>query len=495
MANATDIAKVAPKPSQKPSNSSRERSFASEVLEKTTTMITKTYDYAKANKIISRLQLYGTAVLCIFDMATDIMMVAKYFEEKEYGFAKATLTCITLNLALQSLITYCLNMNKPWKKQVTEQLIVFSLVKQGVVAFRAEAKEAINIDETIADATAEMTITRITEMVTEAIPGTVIQVFAIMKLGMDSTLVISLVSSILCASFLSAVISYEYDMDDHNRDDKSNFYGFIPGRLRWKLACFVALASLSAFNLMIRSLGMCLIMMSMGSTFMLSMLIGEMLLFAAYKIVRQDHYYWVPAYGVVGFIAALLVPLLIKACTDWSAVMHFRGPPEIGGAYVIFTLGMTIVWGLLGASLYDSDELANSVIETNTVLKGTLWGSAGIVASMVLLLYSSETQYLETFWTLQTGKEYIREYFTLNTEDRLKIVMLSKNENMWRAVLGEEVKAWLKERLPVWIDEGPEWFDDEKKVLIQDWMVDDKALLIKLRSKEEGATIKSTEEL
>ena len=114
---------------------------------------------------------------------------------------------------------------------------------------------------------------------------------------------------------------------------------------------------------------------------------------------------------------------------------------------------------------------------------------------MVLLLYSSETQYLETFWTLQTGKEYIREYFTLNTEDRLKIVMLSKNENMWRAVLGEEVKAWLKERLPVWIDEGPEWFDDEKKVLIQDWMVDDKALLIKLRSKEEGAIIKKTEEL
>lgn len=47
--------------------------------------------FARENRIVSRVQLYGTALLCMFDMVTDIFMVVKYIESKQYGFAKATL--------------------------------------------------------------------------------------------------------------------------------------------------------------------------------------------------------------------------------------------------------------------------------------------------------------------------------------------------------------------------------------------------------------------
>lgn len=89
------------------------------------------------------------------------------------------------------------------------------------------------------DAHAEMTVTRITEMVTEVIPLTVIQVAEILTLEYESTPIVPLVSSISAGAFLSAMISYEYDVDPLNRDDRFIFYGCIPTSINGTMGCFV----------------------------------------------------------------------------------------------------------------------------------------------------------------------------------------------------------------------------------------------------------------
>ncbi|GMH68160.1 hypothetical protein TrLO_g13721 [Triparma laevis f. longispina] len=338
--------------------------------------------FARENRIVSRVQLYGTALLCMFDMVTDILMVVKYIESKQYGFAKATLICISLNLFLQLLTNYFLNARKPIKTQIVEQLIVLSLVKQGVVAFRADTStKQINIEEEILDAESELTITRIVEMVTEAVLGTVIQVAAIMTLKYDSTLVISLVSSIMCAAFLSAVISYEYDTSKENRRDKANFYGYVPDGLIKKLTVFTSLFSLSMFNLAVRSLTFVLVS-AKGMSVVIGILVVEFILYFAVKIATRDFWYWVPADGVVGYLCATIVPTLIKLVSDWTAVVHFRCPTEVGGTYFLFNLFLTIAFGIISVVTYEAVE-TNETDETNEI-NGTIPSRDSIVIIMLV---------------------------------------------------------------------------------------------------------------
>ena len=47
-----------------------------------------------------------------------------------------------------------------------------------------------------------------------------------------------------------------------------------------------------------------------------------------------------------------------------------------------------------------------------------------------------------------------------------------------------EIKTWLNERLPVWISEEPEWFNDQKKSTIPDDYVKDPKMLKKMRGIE-----------
>ena len=60
---------------------------------------------------------------------------------------------------------------------------------------------------------------------------------------------------------------------------------------------------------------------------------------------------------------------------------------------------------------------------------------------------------------------------------------------MWRGHYGEEVKIWLMERLPVWLEEQPEWFGALEKELFPDWAVSDPDMLANFRDEEVVAII------
>ncbi|GMI01513.1 hypothetical protein TrVE_jg12105 [Triparma verrucosa] len=60
--------------------------------------------------------------------------------------------------------------------------------------------------------------------------------------------------------------------------------------------------------------------------------------------------------------------------------------------------------------------------------------------------------------------------------------------NLWLPIL-EDVLKWLNDGLVVWMEEDPEWFDDFTRSSVPDDLVNDKAVLKKLRGAkvEEGS--------
>jgi len=423
-------------------------------------------------------------------MVTDITMIFKYFESGRLGFAHATLACVSLNLVLQSIMTYAFHKGRPVWEQVKEQLIVWSLLKQGVIAYRYTTSTDRKADFTqagvVVDAQTEMTATRLVEMVCEAVPGTVIQVAAVYHTKNDGAAIVSLISSILSASFLSVVISWEYDTGKDNRWDKKNFYGYVPVRPRWrKGVIFLAMFFLSFFNLAVRSLA-CVMYSLRGNSMVMGVLASEILLyFFVKKVLMRDNYYWVPLYGFFGeWVVGLFAEGLIKVLSDWTAVVHFRCPSEVGGLYWTFSLGLTIVIGITsvfqhqpedqGGNLGEEDKSA--VWSKDEIIMGMFLGCGGMALSFFLFMVSIKRNFVWTFFSLVTSNEYIQEYFTMEGGDDHKFVIFEKNEHKWRTFIGEEVKKWVNDNIEMWLEATPFWFDDVRRGSIPDWIFEDEAM-------------------
>ena len=450
----------------------------------------------------AKVKLFVAAALSIGDLMTDIMMIVLYFRTGESGYAWASLGSLLTNLTLQAMVSYTQNRAKPWKRQVREQFYVWSLVKPGVDAWRVASGSAHEVGQLV-NAHYELTMNKCCELVAEAIPGALIQLAAIMTADSKPTTnaLFSFAFCIFTAAFTSAVQSWDWDINKGNRKKAPWFYGYIPSNVNGKIRVFISLFCLSFFNLITRSFACVLFYMKGGFSMVATLLGAELLIYFLIKGLRRDFLYWTPLYGVGGVFISWLIRWTIKVITDWTAVVHFRHPNEVGGAYFTFSLGITVAMGVVAALQYEKagvdvfmnrdleEEGGNegggeeSGLEESTVVTSMIVACAGMLVSYVFLLSSIKKEYLHTFVSTKTGNEQSQDVFTKNEEDEERFQILNDNRHKWEYKIGIDVKAWIDERLPVWLEEEPEWFNDQKRSRIPDDFVTDPDILVRLRTK------------
>ena len=116
----------------------------------------------------------------------------------------------------------------PRRVMVVEMLIVVSGTKPGVDAMRV-ASGAEQSEHNVADPMTELTVTRCSELVCEAIPGSILQFTAALRVmqgggRVSNVAVVSLVISALTTGYSSACISYDFDVDPKKRRDQPDFF-------------------------------------------------------------------------------------------------------------------------------------------------------------------------------------------------------------------------------------------------------------------------------
>ncbi|GMI44391.1 hypothetical protein TrCOL_g8304 [Triparma columacea] len=454
------------------------------------------------------------ALLSIGDLITDIIMIVEYFQTRSlWGYAWASLASLLINLTLQALVSFAQNRAKPWQRQLKEQFFVWSLVKPGVDAWRV-ASGAAQEEGQLVSARYELTANKSVELVAEAIPGTLIQLSALLMSESKPTrsALFSFAFCILTAAFTSAITSWDWDLSKENRKYKRSFYGYIPSNVKGKVKVFASLYFLSAFNLLTRSFACVLFYIKGGILEVATLLGGELLIYFVIKGLRRDLWYWTPIYGGLGVFISWILRWTIKVIVDWTAVVHFRHPNEVGGAYFTFSLGLTIVIGVVAALQYEKvvDDVISSPnstflnstfledvelgednqivggeesgLEESTVVTIMMFACAGMVVSYTTLLVSVKREYLHTFISTKTSNKSIQEEFTKNEEDEQRFRTFEGNRYKWERKIGAEVKVWINERLPLWLEEPPEWFNDQRRSIIPDDFVTDPEILVRLRT-------------
>ncbi|GMH90152.1 hypothetical protein TL16_g11681 [Triparma laevis f. inornata] len=450
-------------------------------------------------KRYANFRLVFGALLSTFDMGTDVFMIFLFFGSNQYHYAWATLGTVLFNLFVQLLLVFFQNRKKPFKTTLTEMFLVLTILKPGVDTYRV-VSDLEQGKDTLMDYKTEWAFMKGTELFTEAIPGTLIQMYAYLG-GTDqsSAALFSLVSSVATAAFTSTIISYDMDMDAMSRRAFPKFFGYIPSETKAKIFTTIFIFFISGGQLILKAFACSLCAIS-SKSFLIGFLAAEMLLFIIYKSARKDLRYWLPIYGAPSYILSFSLRVIVKFIVDFTGCLQFRHPSEMGGAYFAFNYFLTPLSALYMATRYlEYVEVEENMEKLTMVLsEESVYTFIGAVWSVQLLavglFFSSiPREYVKTFYSLKSGWQFSIDTFVDNVDDHdeeagedeynrdeFRIMVFADNKYRWTSIEAE-VRSWTNTMIPIWNETQPEWWNDQKKSLIPDWIVDDGRVLLTIR--------------
>jgi hypothetical protein len=272
---------------------------------------------------------------------------------------------------------------------------------------------------------------------------------------------LSVAVSAITTGFASATISYDFDTDPAKREVAPDFYGYIPANASKRTVVFVSMLLYTAGMLLIRCTTIVLLGLSGGSWVFLY--IGADLgLYMFVKILRGDFWYWLPSGGNMEIVSSILFRVVIKVIVDFTSIVQFRHPNEVGGAYWLF--GLVLTMGSLPVSIY----LASPYVDEGAIDIASSIGNNFIPITTLcfaVFFVNIERKYWHTFWSTQRSKDMSMAYFLEDKSDAIKIVVFESSRHHWVSIEGE-LRKWIEMNWAKWEEEQPDWFTDVIKAKV-----------------------------
>ena len=190
--------------------------------------------------------------------------------------------------------------------------------------------------------------------------------------------------------------------------------------------------------------------------------------------------------------------MIIKVIVDFTLIVQFRHPFELGGAYWSMNIVLNQVFCFVAIFLYkrylneeitnnsefvgysiedplmrcNATDICNSTrtdicyrddfICEETALESSLWALvAGLFAvSMIsfgLFLTLINRDYLWTFFDMRTGKQYAVDTYHESVSDGTRFEVFGHHESFYNTIVGE-LMTWLDANWDKWEEEKPDWF-------------------------------------
>jgi len=149
------------------------------------------------------------AGLSILDMATDVFVIVGYMRKEETkGYGWSLLGMVVASMVLQLFMVFVQNRRKP-RTMAKEMLIVVTAAKPAVDCYRCCAGQEMEEHHAF-DARTELVFTKGIEMICESIPGSLLQIYVLLKVKIVTRATVgSVVVGAMTTGFSSASISFE----------------------------------------------------------------------------------------------------------------------------------------------------------------------------------------------------------------------------------------------------------------------------------------------
>jgi hypothetical protein len=416
----------------------------------------------KNSKIGLKARVTFGAVTSMTDLLTDVYVTYMFGKNKKYGYFKASLASLVMSIGFQMLFVWGQNRKIGMKRVLKEWFPILIGFKPAVDAYRVATGEKQEVGAVI-DPMLEMTCMKAIEMFAEAIPGVIIQLMAIATSDKDvgNSAWLSIAVSAITTGFASATISYDYDTDPGKREETPDFYGYIPAKASKRAIVFVSMLLLSAGMLLIRCTTIVLLGL-MGGSWAFLYIGADLGLYILIKILRADFWYWLPAGASIEIMTSIIFRVIVKIIVDFTSIVHFRHPNEVGGAYWLFGLVLTMV--SLPVSIY----IASPYVDESAI------DVASFIAKYIILIttlcfavffLNIERKYWHTFWSIQRSKDMSMAFFLEGESDEMKFLVFESSRHHWVSIEGK-IRKWIELNWAKWEEEKPDWFTDVMKALV-----------------------------
>ena len=194
--------------------------------------------------------------------------------------------------------------------------------------------------------------------------------------------------------------------------------------------------------------------------------IGSFLLI---KIIRGDFSYWLLLEGITNILVSLSIRVIVKIVNDFISIVQLRSPLEVGGAQSVFGQLTSFATLFIALHLNEASGKLGSGMDS-------LWLISYIITVAALFSYSvffsSINQgYIHTFFSFETGGQMTIRSFREHEDEGLRAeAIFTNNRSQWKSIY-EEVKEWVWQNWPKWIEEKPAWFDDKMRSMIPGDMI------------------------
>jgi hypothetical protein len=349
-----------------------------------------------------------------------------------------------------------------WKKVLREVFPILLGYKPAVDAYRVAsgAKQEVGL---AVDPMLEMTCMKLSEMFAEAIPGVIIQLMAIATSDVDvpTAAWISLAVSALTTGFASASISYDYDTDPTKREKVPDFYGYIPAKASKRALVFVSMVFLTTGMLLIRCMTI-VVLGQLGGNWVSLYIGSDLSLYLVVKILRGDFWWFLPLGGKAEIVSSICARILVKVVTDFTSIVQYRHPNDVGGVYWVF--GVVLTMGSLPVAIFVGKSQLSDTTMTIACFVVGLFIPLTVICFGVFI-YNIERKYLSTFFSTQRGKDYTMKNFRGGDDSTKAKYSFKMSKHHWISIEGE-VRDWVKVNWQKWEDEEPEWFTDAMKARV-----------------------------
>jgi hypothetical protein len=295
-----------------------------------------------------KLRLGIGAAFSIGDMASDMSNINSMLRAGHNLGAFFMLGLIALNLAFQALIVIVQTAHRGWRVVLWELFTVLSLLKPAIDAIRVAGGEE-RIEGAPIEPLHEMVCCKVCELTFESIPGGLVQVIFVLNAShWTAAAAVSIGLSCLSTEFTATMLDYDTDMNAERRKRNPEFYGYIPDNASERVLAFVLLLLYHS----VWSLGKTFSMAVLAQTnwlWLVAYLLADHGGLILYKLARGDLIYWVPGLGVP---LSLLARFVVKVVTDFSGMVQFRHPLELGGIYFFVNSLMNVASWFVAAAVY-----------------------------------------------------------------------------------------------------------------------------------------------
>jgi hypothetical protein len=187
-------------------------------------------------------------------------------------------------------------------------------------------------------------------------------------------------------------------------------------------------------------------------------------LYLLVKILRGDFWHWMPAGGNVEILSSIVCRVLVKVVTDFTSIVQFRHPYELGGMY--WLLGFVLTIGSLPVAIILAE--IGDVAEEGLKLA---WAVVILVIPFTMLCFAAfflntEKKYWITFYSLERGKDLTVKGFKEAKNDKLRASKAFRHSRKHLIQIEEEVRAWVEANWEQWEEEKPEWFDEAMRARV-----------------------------